>query len=324
MPSDSAPERATRSQPIGSLLRRTREGRRISLAEAAASLRIRAAYLEAIEQGAYEQLPGRAYAVGFVRTYADYLGLDGEEAARRFKLDGQGLDPTPDLALPMPIAERSMPGGRFLVAALVLAICGYGLWYYLGSGNRHQPETVAAVPPSLVNESATPSEAKAAVSEVPTQPPKPAPENAAPASAAPETAAPATPAPETVAAAVATEPPPPPAATGQVFGVVVGPTRIVLRFTADCWIQIKGGGPDAAFGKLMHAGDLYRVPDQPGLVARVGDSGSLVVLLDGKPVTLPPAASRVRNIALDPVQLAALAGPPVATPAAAASPAGAD
>jgi cytoskeleton protein RodZ len=314
MPSD-APESGQRGQPIGMLLRRTREGRRIAIADVAAGLRIRMPYLEAIEKGAYERLPGPAYAVGFVRTYAEYLGLDGEEAARRFKREAQGLDSPPDLALPMPIAERSIPGGRILVTALVLAVCGYGLWYYLSGGDGHRPDTVAAVPPSLQTETATPSEAKAAVRE-------PSPSAAPPRPTAAVVAPPAPSGAEKVALApgndIVPPPAPPPdlAPTGRVFGVADGPARIVLRFTGDCWVQIKGGGPDAAFGKLMEAGDIYRVADRPGLSARVGDSDKLIILLDGRPVTLPPANSRVRNIALDPAQLAAWAGPVAPTAAA--------
>ena len=193
IPSDAAADTGQRVQPIGFLLRRTREGRRLAVADVAKVLRIRAAYLEAIEKGAYQKLPGPAYAVGFVRAYAEFLGLDGEEAVRRFKREGQGLDASPNLSLPMPIAERSIPGGRILIAALVLAVCGYGLWYYVSSGNRHQPELVAEVPASLADEPATPSEAKAAIRET-----------AEPAAAPSRTAAP-----QTVAIVA---PPPQPAA----------------------------------------------------------------------------------------------------------------
>jgi cytoskeleton protein RodZ len=303
LPSDTASENGSRGQRIGMLLRRTREGRRIAIADVAATLRIRVTYLEAIEKGAYERLPGATYAVGFVRAYAEYLGLDGEEAARRFKREGQGLDGQHDLSPPAPIAERSIPGGRILLVALVLAICGYGFWYYL-SGDRQRPDTVAAVPPALTTEASTPSEAKAAVREP-----------GGPSADAPN---PAQPAPLTVATAAAPTLPPDNPEPGHVFGVADGPVRIVLRFTGDCWIQIKGGGPDADFGKLMHAGDVYRVPDHPSLVLRVGDSQHVTITLDGRIVTLPPANSLVRNVALDPAQLTAWAGAPVAAPAATA------
>lgn len=297
---------AGRIQPVGTLLRRTRDERRLSIADVAKALRIRAAYLDAIEKGAYERLPGRAYAVGFVRAYADYLGLDGAEAARRFKQEGRGLDAPQDLTLPAPIADRSIPGGRMLLAALVLAICGYGLWYYIGTADRHRPDTVADVPQALETDTPAPSEAKAATRE----PDRPPPSVEIPGKAA--MAAPPQPIPATSAVPPV---PPPPAVPPHVYGVVDGPARIVLRATGDCWIQVKGGGPDAAFGKLLVAGDLYRVPAEAGLSVRIGDSDKIVISVDGKQVTLPPAASRVRNVPLDPDQLLAWTGGAAIVPA---------
>lgn len=332
IPSDTA-DNGPRGQTVGALLRRTRETRRIAISDAAATLRLKVSYVEAIEKGAYEQLPGPAYAVGFVRAYAEYLGLDGDEAARRFKREAQGFDGRPDLSLPMPIAERSIPGGRMLMTALVLAVCGYGLWYYVGSGERRHPETVARVPPPLRTDHATPSEAKAAVGDRARQsvaqptavakgvgtiaapptgsvapPPKVA---AAPASPKPAMA----PVPPGGAVAPGSQGPSPPdlshaTPSGHVYGDVAGPVRIEFRFTGDCWIAVKGGGPEAEFGKLMHAGDVYRVPDRPGLVARVGDSETMELVFDGKIVTLPKGNSLVRNINLDPKELTAWAGAP--------------
>jgi cytoskeleton protein RodZ len=316
------------------LLRRTREGRRIAIADAAATLRLKVSYLQAIERGAYEQLPGPAYAVGFVRAYAEYLGLDGDEAARRFKREAQGFDGRPDLSLPLPIAERSIPGGRILMTALVLAVCGYGFWYYVGSGERRHGEIVAAVPPALRADNAAPSEAKAAVDD-PARQGATAPQaatNRMAATATPEAGS-AVPLPQQVAAARLPQQGAPPSPqrvaavdarpqdgsspdtshstpAGHIYGDVTGRVRIEFRFTGDCWIQVKGGGPDADIGKLMHAGDVYRVPDHPGLVARVGDSEAMMIVLDGKVVTLPKGNSLVRNINLDPKELAAWAGAP--------------
>ncbi len=55
----------------------------------------------------------------------------------------------PDLTLPVPLGERSVPGGRVLLTGLVLALCGYGTWYYVATGERERPERVAAVPAEL-------------------------------------------------------------------------------------------------------------------------------------------------------------------------------
>src|SRR5882762_6725409 len=130
---------------IGELLRETREHYGTSIEQIGSALRIRPVFLRAIEENQYGRLPGPVYALGFVRSYADYLGLDGEAVAQRFKAESAGLETKPDLSFPMPLSERSMPGGALLLVALIIAACFYAVWYYRGSVERTRPERVAAV-----------------------------------------------------------------------------------------------------------------------------------------------------------------------------------
>jgi cytoskeleton protein RodZ len=134
---------------VGDLLRETRQGFGGSLEQIGAALRIRAAYLAAIEDGRYDQLPGPTYALGFVRTYAEHLGLDGAEIVRRYKAESSDHGETVDLSFPMPMPERGKPGAAILLVALIVAACGYATWYYLSSGERTRPERVAEVPAQL-------------------------------------------------------------------------------------------------------------------------------------------------------------------------------
>ena len=145
-------EAASPSGPrsAGDLLRQQREALRLDLDDIAAALRIKPDYLAALEAGRPDLLPGPTYAIGFVRTYSDYLGLDGDEILRRFKAESTGLDAKPDLAFPMPLGERSIPGGGMLLVALILVFCGYGTWYYLSTVERSRPERVAEVPRELL------------------------------------------------------------------------------------------------------------------------------------------------------------------------------
>ncbi|MFP3345109.1 helix-turn-helix domain-containing protein, partial [Halomonas sp. SIMBA_159] len=86
----------------------------------ATTLRIRLRYLEAIEDGRFDDLPGSVYAVGFIRTYAEFLNLDTEEMVRRFKDEVAGLDRQTELNFPAPAAESRVPGGAVLLIAAVL------------------------------------------------------------------------------------------------------------------------------------------------------------------------------------------------------------
>ena len=73
---------------IGGSLREARLKRNLTPADVQKAIRIRDRYLQALEEERWEFLPGDAYVKGFLRTYADYLGLDGnlyvEEYNSRF------------------------------------------------------------------------------------------------------------------------------------------------------------------------------------------------------------------------------------------------
>jgi len=70
---------AAETETVGTILRRLRESKAISLSDAAEATRITRKYLQAIEADHPEELPSPAYLKGFVKTYAEYLGLQGEE-----------------------------------------------------------------------------------------------------------------------------------------------------------------------------------------------------------------------------------------------------
>ena len=92
---------------LGATLRETRNRRKIDLAEVEAATKIRVRYLRAMENEEWDLLPGDAYARGFVRTYASYLGLDAERLADQLRRRGKGSAPAERL----PRIE-SRPAGR--------------------------------------------------------------------------------------------------------------------------------------------------------------------------------------------------------------------
>ena len=73
---------------LGAMMREMRENLGHDLESVASDLRIRLVYIEAIEAGRLSDLPGNAYISGFLRAYSDFLGLDGAEIVRRFKMAG--------------------------------------------------------------------------------------------------------------------------------------------------------------------------------------------------------------------------------------------
>jgi cytoskeleton protein RodZ len=73
---------------IGNSLREARERQGLAYPEIELATKIRAKYIRALEEEDFTSIPGDAYIRGFLRTYAEYLGLDGDvyvdEYASRF------------------------------------------------------------------------------------------------------------------------------------------------------------------------------------------------------------------------------------------------
>ena len=72
-------------ETVGDLLAARRRERALELAHVEAATRVRAEYLDAIETMDRRRLPDGPYAAGFVRSYAQFLGLNGAEVAARFR-----------------------------------------------------------------------------------------------------------------------------------------------------------------------------------------------------------------------------------------------
>lgn len=137
-------------ESVADLLRRTREGYGQDLGTVAMQLRIRNGYLRAIEEGRFKDLPGSTYAVGFVRTYAEYLGLDAQEVLRRFREEVSEVGGQPQLIFPAAAAEGKFPGGAILLLSGVVAAVAYGAWYYMSDRQVNLLELVPEVPERLM------------------------------------------------------------------------------------------------------------------------------------------------------------------------------
>jgi cytoskeletal protein RodZ len=214
---------------VSDLLRGRRLALGYDLQNIAVALRIRYAYLEAIEEGRFNDLPGATYVSGFLRTYAEHLGLDPQLVLRRFKEETSGApNSKPELYLPKPVPESRIPGGALLLVAVLLAGAAYGGWYYVNSTGRDLVDFVPELPdriaaalnitpgapsPGLVVP-VTPAEPAPPSVAVAPQAPSPAPQAVAPAPASPANPTPSpTPAPSVVARAPVVNPAPAPAAT---------------------------------------------------------------------------------------------------------------
>ncbi|MGH7125962.1 MAG: helix-turn-helix domain-containing protein [Stellaceae bacterium] len=329
-----------RSHSVGALLRQARQGFGRDVGQIGAALRIRSLHLQAIEDGRYEDLPGGTYAIGFIRTYAEYLGLDGPEMVRRFKQEIEGQEFKNDLSFPMPVSEGRRAGSTLLLGGAIVALCGYGIWYYVTSADHGRTDQVAAVPsallapPSDASVSAPPGDAAAVAAPTAVSPTAataaPAAQPAAPAASRPPQTTSETAVSQAILLAqgrASASPPrglPPPAADSQMaslpspgvtqtapalvdaahlFGETKGSYRIALRATADCWLEVRDG-ETMLFKRMLRPGDVYRLPDKGGLSMRVGNAKGVEVSVDGKVVPSAQVVDLLRKtVAIDPREI---------------------
>ncbi len=114
---------------VAVLLRESREHNGETINDVAEVLRIRQPYLEAIEDGRFTDLPGQTYAIGFMRAYAEHLGLDSEEVVRRYKDEEVFLrGGVSHLRFPTPVAETGIPSGTVVFFGLLAVVLIYGAW----------------------------------------------------------------------------------------------------------------------------------------------------------------------------------------------------
>jgi len=135
------PPETSSARTLGDTFRTTRMSAGVSVEQVESDLRIKAKYIEAIEDGDTVALPSRAYTDGFLRNYATYLGMDPADAVRRFASE-QGLSkPAPRLTpvAPMPSAKKANP-----LSGYAAAEPRRGVFSLLGRG------VVAAMPLFLV------------------------------------------------------------------------------------------------------------------------------------------------------------------------------
>lgn len=334
------------TERLGDVLRRMREKRGDDLQYIADYLCIRRNFLELLESSRYSELPADAYVIGFLRSYANYLGIDGKEAIDRYRREMSGRRNKPALSLPTPISEGRTPSAIIMVGAAVAALLLYILWYALSSGDRSAVTVPPALPSSPVVETTNPlagSQTEAAVApSVSSNPtiiaPPPADAGIMLSSAAPPATTPMPVPPAATTSTMATSSATVPAASNEAkpAAPVVPPattsadalnkaqvqqlapqtppasppteppatdkaSRITVRAVQSSWILITNSSGQAIFDRVMKPGEVFSVPNKPGLSLTTGNGSGVILTLDG--ADMPKLATGVshvmRNIPLD-------------------------
>ena len=258
---------------IGTALRDARVMRNLSLAEVSAFLRIREAHLEAIELEDFDQLPGNVYAIGFIRTYAQYLELNESDLIMRFKAASveSGMA---DMVFEEEEETEQISGALKISLLVVGALVVYVLW--LVAGTQNDGITVSTV----VQTPAAPVEALAA----PTPPAVVADEAAASPAAAVET--PATPraSDEAALAAATIDGPADVQPNAQLIDTTPAPSKVEIRATRRTWMRLENAQGRVLFSSVIDEGEGFELPDDLNYILATRDAGALTYFVNNQAV----------------------------------------
>ncbi len=254
---------------LGERLRTARESQGISISQAAVETRILQRYLVALEDGDHQHLPGDVYARGFIRNYADYLGLPAEELIELYRRE-RGMS-EPIRVVPVTSAPRVrglMIPSFFGVFFVVLVLIGASYLLlstlnYVGQSAQTQVAIVptnAPTPPPLPTSAPLPTDA-APVALAPTIGPNDA---AGGASLIPTTVLPntSTPSPN----------------DAPISGIV----SIDTGENPGSWLQIRQDG-QTVLQKVLAPGQSFVFNAQRDLWIRAGNASVVTVEVKGQP-----------------------------------------
>jgi len=298
-------------ETVGQDLRAARLRRGDDLASVSKVLNIRKNHLEALEEDRVDALPGRTYAIGFVRAYAEYLGLDAVQSVERFKREIAGRDDHPQPSVfSEPQEERQLPHGWVVIAIVVLGLVVYGAYRLARSADNMLSAPVAPVPARMAPPPSLPAAKPAAhvpsailpapaapagpaAGQTTTAPAGPASTQAPPASTAPQLAAPASQPPAATA--------PAPLPNGHVYGANNHNARVVLHILKPTRVFVTAATGTVFINRDLKPGDSYRVPDFVGLSLSAADGAAVAFELDGQPMgTAGKTDGAAKGLSLDP------------------------
>ncbi len=242
---------------IGDKLRTERERQKLTIQDIAKATSIRALYIEAIEKGEYNSLPGTVYAKGFIRNYATFLKLDADEAVHQFMEENHPEDVAAaaaheeqlqaaeernraevkaKLATGSEFRERTEDNNSrqntWLIALIVLLVAG-GVYYLFAMDDSN---TASKAPAKQVTQKAKTETAK-------------------PAEAKQEAA---------------------PAPAKKVDGV-----ELVAKFTDKCWTQVVADGK-TVFEGTVESGKTQTWKGKDKVVITAGNAGAVELSVNGQ------------------------------------------
>ncbi|BCL36257.1 helix-turn-helix domain-containing protein [Nostoc sp. MS1] len=270
---------------ISKYLLQVRQEKGIRIEEVAAKTNIRLYFLQALDAGKFTELPEPVYVQGFIRRYADMLGLDGQALAKSFNLNAAPVI-TPEFHHEETEHIRKRPNIRIpLFVPFIVLIAGAAI------------ALIYTLNPKLITQSFAKQDS-AATKPVQTEP---SPLTVAPPAATPDatvanlqnsTSSPITP--PLNNSAIATPSPTPSTANNPN-----APVAVTLELQGNSWVQVKADGKTEFVGELTK-GQRRTWTAKKQLTVRSGNAGAVLISVNEKPAQILGANGRVKEVTYTP------------------------
>ncbi len=243
---------------IGEVLRLTRIHYNKSLYDVEQVLRIRACQLSAIEKGDMSKLPGKAYAIGFVRSYAEYLGIDEERVVQLFKAQYMDSQDQEKLSFPIPASETKNAPIWVVILSIFISILFFIILANIDGKEDISGLHIIDIPKDIKNhidneiitlnkitqnqESKTlPSKEKSKIT---------------------------------------------PYVEDMGNNKKQQDVGIVLNIIDNSWVEIKDSDGNIIVSNILEKGEQYFIPNNPDLTMSLGNAANVEIIIDGR--TLMP------------------------------------
>ena len=296
----------------GGILKQARLRQGKKLPDIAQSLCIRPPYLEAIEESHYDAIPEFPYGLGFIRSYADYLGEDSARIVRMYKDETDAkFNGENKIYVLEPQVEATVPNKKYLLISLLAIIVVYFLWltfnnYHNNSETDNQEASVTETAADeaqfpLVVEDYAPVEEASSAAESETMlisEPEAEPDviTAAPVEEVnnnqvvvnegsfPDVTAKTAESAPTQGAEIAGISPSAPV-EAPAAAPAPGKSNIVLKIKKETWVEVKNT-EKLYLSKVLMPGTTYALPKAEGLILSVGRVDGVDIFVGDKQVDI--------------------------------------
>jgi cytoskeletal protein RodZ len=252
---------------IGTILKSSRLKSKKTLEDISSELCIRKIYLTALEEGDYETLPPIPYGVGYVRTYARYLGLNPERAVKLYKSASIVEEQKEEQEEVAP--EVVKVNNKHVVVSVLVLLLVYGFWQLLSSKKTEETPVVENVAEVIVEEKNDSSSVVYIETEIQTES-------------------------EVVVEDKIVETD---TTVENEVEVVEPKDNVVIEFLGESWVELKGKNK-VYFQGVFHKGDKKEIDYIENLFISVGRPYNVKVLVKGVEKNIV-AKRRKMNIPLD-------------------------